>query len=258
MNKSVMPVVIIMSLFIIFFSCSNKPKRSRKPVSTISILPPAKNYIYGQTISIEVKTKLHDGEMEKITLFHNGTLIEESKKLEFISKEIKLDTPGNNTLTVSTVKTDGVSNLRTANFNVFSDITPEKFSYSVINNFPHNTKYYTQGLEYHDGFLYEGTGETGSSGIFKVDLNTGESLLEHYMDKKYFGEGITILNDKIYQITYRSQKGFIYNLSDFALIDSFKYQSKEGWGLTNDDKYLIMSNGTHELIWLDPDNFLEI
>jgi glutamine cyclotransferase len=72
---------------------------------------------------------------------------------------------------------------------------------------------------------------------------------------KYFGEGITILNDKIYQLTYRDQKGFVYQLSDFAVIDSFQFKSKEGWGLTNDGTNLIMSDGTHVLNWLDPNNF---
>jgi glutaminyl-peptide cyclotransferase len=258
MNKTLFPFVIILSLFIIFFSCSNKPNRSRKPVSSISLTPAENNYIYGQSVSVRVITKLKNGEIDKIALSHNGNLIKESKNLDFSIDNIKLLTTGKNVLTVSASKTDGVANSRTISFNVVSDIEPEKFSYSVINNYPHNKKYYTQGLEYHEGYLYEGTGETGSSGLFKVNLNTGSSVLEHYIDKKYFGEGITILNDKIYQITYRAQKGFIYNLHDFALIDSFKYQSKEGWGLTNDGKYLIMSNGTHELIWLDTNDFSEV
>jgi len=258
MNKVFFPLVIIFSLFITFFSCSNKPNRSRKPVSSISVTPTANNYIYGQSVSMRVVTKLKNGEIENIALLHNGNLIKESKDLDFSLNDIKLLETGKNVLTVSATKTDGVSNTRTISFNVVSDTEPEKFSYSVINNYTHNKKYYTQGLEYHEGFLYEGTGETGSSGLFKVNLNTGKAVLEHYLDKKYFGEGITILNDKIYQITYQAQKGFIYNLHDFALIDSFKYQSKEGWGLTNDGKNLIMSNGTHELIWLNPNDFSEV
>ncbi len=75
------------------------------------------------------------------------------------------------------------------------------------------------------------------------------------MADKYFGEGITILNNKIYQLTYHAKKGFIYNLNDFSVIDSFNYAMNEGWGLTNDGKYLIMSNGSHILTWLDPNDF---
>jgi glutamine cyclotransferase len=141
---------------------------------------------------------------------------------------------------------------------VVSDITPKKYGYSTKKDYPHNRKFYTQGLEFFNGFIYEGTGENGSSGLFKVNLNTGKTVLQHLLDKKYFGEGITILNDKIYQLTYRAQKGFVYNLNDFAVIDSFTYKSKEGWGLTNDGNHLIMSNGTHELIWLNPTDFSEV
>ena len=257
MNKSLFPVVIILCLFITFLSCSNKPNRSRKPVSSLSILPEANNYIYGQSVSIRVKTKLKNGEIDKIALFHNGKLVKESKNMDFSVEKIKLTTTGKNTLSVSASKTDGVKNTRTLTFNVFSDIEPEKYTYTVVNNYPHNKNFYTQGLEYYKGYIYEGTGETGSSGLFKVNLNTGKAVIKHYIGDNLFGEGISILNDKIYQLTYRAQKGFIYNLHDFALIDSFKYDSKEGWGLTNDGKYLIMSNGSHELIWLDPVTFKE-
>lgn len=75
------------------------------------------------------------------------------------------------------------------------------------------------------------------------------------MDNRYFGEGITILEDKIYQLTYKNQIGFVYNLADFALVDSFRYASKEGWGLTNDGKSLIMSDGSAVLTWIDPAGF---
>jgi len=165
---------------------------------------------------------------------------------------------GNNILNVVATKTDGVDNTRSISFTVLSDITPKKYTYKTIKDFPHNNQFYTQGLEYHNGHIYEGTGEHGKSGLYKVEYQTGESIMKHKLDYKYFGEGITIINDKIYQLTYRAQKGFVYNLDNFAVIDSFTYKSREGWGLTNDGTHLIMSNGTHELIWLDPTNYSEI
>lgn len=240
------------------YSCSNQPRRSRKPVSNISILPAARNYIYGTTVAVKVETKLRNGEIDNIKLYLNGKLLEESEDLNFTVDGIKLDKLGNNNFHVLATKTDNVNNTRTSSFTVFSDIEPRKYTYTTLKDYPHNEGFYTQGLEFHDGYLYEGTGEHGKSGLFKVNLQTGKPVMQHLLDVKYFGEGITILDGKVYQLTYRAQKGFVYNLDDFAVIDSFSYKSKEGWGLTNDGQYLIMSNGTHELIWLDPSDYSEI
>jgi len=125
----------------------------------------------------------------------------------------------------------------------------------VHNTYPHLKTSFTEGLEFYNNFLYEGTGEVGKSNLYKTDLKTGKPVQVKKLNEKYFGEGITILNDKIYQLTYHAQKAFVYALSDFALIDSFQYQSKEGWGLTNDGTNLIMSNGTNVISWLNPDDF---
>ncbi len=258
MKISVFPVVIVFCLFITFISCSNKPNRSRKPVSTISILPKAKNYIYGQTVTLDVKTKVRNGEIDNIQLYYQDKLLKESSELEFTVEDVELDEVGTNKLKVVAIKTDSVSNSRVISFNVVSDITPKKYHFQTVNNYPHNKKFFTQGLEFYNGFIYEGTGEYGKSGLYKVDLETGNTVQQHELSEDYFGEGITILNDKIYQVTYREQQAFVYNLSDFELMDSFQYKSKEGWGLTNDGENLIMSNGTHELKWLNPSDFSEI
>ena len=255
MKKLVYPLVVILSLFIVFLSCSNKPKRSRKPVISISIVPEKKNYAFGETIAVHVETKVKDGEIGQIQLFYKNELIKESQDLNFTVSDLKINELGNSNLKVTATKTDGVENSRIKTIPVFSDIIPKKYSYKTVNHFPHSKQFYTQGLEFHNGYLYEGTGENGKSGLYQVNLTTGKPIQSVLLDDIYFGEGITILNDKIYQITYRNQKGFVYNLSNFALIDSFQYKSKEGWGLTNDGTNLIMSDGTHLLTWLDPENY---
>jgi glutaminyl-peptide cyclotransferase len=249
---------VIIFLVSLSFSCSNQPKRSRKPVSSITIMPAAKNYIYGNTVSVRVETKLRDGEIDNVQLFYKGQLLKESQELDFTVKNIVLDQIGNNSFSVIATKTDEVSNSRQVPFVVVSDIPPKKYTYTTVRDYPHNKNFYTQGFEFHNGFIYEGTGEYGASGLYKVNLQTGNIVMQHMLNKKYFGEGITILNNKVYQLTYRAQKGFVYNLDDFAVVDSFRYQSKEGWGLTTDGNYLIMSNGTHELIWIDPENYSEV
>ena len=255
MKHSIYTIALTGCLFFLFLGCSQKPNHSRKPVSSIVVKSRAKNYYCGQMVSVHVKTKVKNGEIKHIRLYHQSKLLKESKELNFTVDSIPLNFVGKNTLKVIATKTDSVSNSRTISINVVSDIKPKSYTFRTVNDFPHNQDFFTQGLEFHKGYLYEGTGQKGSSGLFKVHLNSGTTLQQYLLEEQYFGEGITILNDKIYQLTYRAQKGFVYNLSDFSRIDSFRYQSEEGWGLTNDGKNLIMSNGTNELLWLDLNDF---
>jgi glutamine cyclotransferase len=254
MKRSAFPLLLIFFLFITSFSCSKTPKRSRKPVSTITIQPNKKSYVFGEKVSLKIKTKLKNGEIENIKVYYKNQLLKESKALDFVVDGIELNTLGKSNFKVEAVKKDGLKNTKTKTITAVSNITPKSLTYKVVKNYPHSKKYYTQGLEFYDGFLYEGTGENGSSGIYKVNLSNGNAVQSYSMEDKYFGEGITILNDKIYQLTYRSKKGFIYNLKDFAVIDSFQFKSSQGWGLTNDGTNIIMSDGSHNLTWLDPNN----
>lgn len=255
MNRTAYPMLLICFLFITSFSCSNNSGKSRKPVSVISIQPNKKNYTFGEKVSLNVKTKVKNGEIENIQLYYKNQLIKETKELDFVVEGIELNSVGSNNFKVDASKTDGLKNSRSHSVSVISDIVPQKYTYKIVNNYPHSINHYTQGLEFFDGYLYEGTGENGSSGLFKTTIETGKEIKKTSLDKKYFGEGITILNNKIYQLTYRAQKGFVYRISDFALIDSFRYSSKEGWGLTNDGTNLIMSDGSNLLTWLNPENF---
>jgi glutamine cyclotransferase len=223
-------------------------------VSTITIQPSKENYVFGEKITVNVSTKVKNGEIKNISIYYDNLLIKESTELNF-STEITVNTLGNGYLKVVATKTDGVENTRNFPVPVVSDVVPKKYTYRVINNFPHLKTSYTQGLEYYNDFLYEGTGEYGKSMLLKINPATGKAIQEYSLNDIYFGEGITILNDRIYQITYKEQTGFVYNIDSFALIDSFHYASKEGWGLTNDGTNLIMSNGTNVLTWLDPNDF---
>ena len=248
-------LIFVLSLLIVFFSCSNSSDRSRKPVSSIAIQPAKNSYVFGENVSVNVKTRVRDGEIETIKLYFNNQLISESKELDFTVDNVELNKLGTGNFMVEAVKSDGLKNSRSLVINTISDVVAEKFTYQIVNSFPHSKKHYTQGLEFHNNILYEGTGEYGTSGIFKIKLETGKVELSKMLDDKYFGEGITILNDKIYQLTYKTQKGFVYRLSDFELIDTFMFKSSEGWGLTNDGTNLIMSDGTHLLTWLNPNDY---
>ncbi len=118
--------------------------------------------------------------------------------------------------------------------------------YKVVNVYPHDASAFTQGLEYRGGFLYEGTGLEGKSSLRKVDLKTGRVLQETRLPAGYFGEGITVLNGKIAQLTWQSQAGFVYDQSTLQRVRSFQYPG-EGWGLANDGKQIYMSDGTAEI-----------
>ncbi|CAM1362520.1 Glutamine cyclotransferase [Tenacibaculum soleae] len=129
---------------------------------------------------------------------------------------------------------------------------PAVYTYKIINTFPHDKDAYTQGLEFNDGFLYETTGRRGQSTLRKVAIKTGEILQKTDLDKKYFGEGMTIFNNKIYWLTWQARKGFIYDLETFKQINEFNYNhSNEGWGLTHNDSELIKSDGTNKIWFLN-------
>jgi glutamine cyclotransferase len=131
-------------------------------------------------------------------------------------------------------------------------------TYRVVKVYPHDRGAFTQGLQYVDGVLYEGTGQHGQSGIRKVKLETGEVLQHQPLDAKYFGEGITVWADTIVQLTWQSELGFVYDRNTFKQLRTFTYPG-EGWGLTHDGTRLIMSDGDARgaLRFLDPKTFKE-
>jgi len=140
---------------------------------------------------------------------------------------------------------------------LYSGVKPKVYSYKLINTYPHDINAFTQGLEFYKDTLYEGTGLNGESSLRKTDYKTGKVYQKIDLDKKYFGEGISILNDKIYQLTWQSGIGFMYNLN-LQKTGSFKYgKSKEGWGLCNDGKVLYKSDGTEKIWILDPETLEE-
>lgn len=131
------------------------------------------------------------------------------------------------------------------------------YSYKVINTYPHDKNAFTQGLVFENGSLYESTGLKGNSSLRRIDLKNGKVLQIHNLSEQYFAEGITIFEDRIIQLTWQSNIGFVYDKNSFELIQEFNY-STEGWGITNDGKYLIMSDGTSKLHFLDPKTFEEV
>jgi len=128
------------------------------------------------------------------------------------------------------------------------------YSYQVVNTWPHDGEAYTQGLVFHDGQLFESTGLRGSSSLRRVELKTGKVKKKIEVAREYFAEGLTIFRDKIFQLTWQSKKGFVYDLKKFKQEGEFSYEG-EGWGLTHDGHSLILSDGTNRIRFLDPVSF---
>jgi glutamine cyclotransferase len=130
------------------------------------------------------------------------------------------------------------------------------FGYEVVNTYPHDVNAFTQGLFIRNGILYEGTGLNGKSSLRKVDLETGKVLEEKDLPTAYFGEGIATDGKRIIQLTWRSRKGFVYDLNTFSPLSEFSYPT-EGWGIAYDGRNFIMSDGSATLYFLDPWKFKE-
>jgi glutamine cyclotransferase len=138
-----------------------------------------------------------------------------------------------------------------------SGSTTPVFGFKVIRVFPHDPKAFTQGLVFHQGFLYEGTGLLGKSSLRKVKLETGRTVKLYQLPYQLFGEGITLWQNNLIQLTWKTRTGFVYDRETFRLLRKFTYPT-EGWGITQDGKHLIMSDGTSFLHFLDPCNFKEV
>jgi len=135
MKRTAFPIVLIFSMFIVFFSCSNTPKRSRKPVSSITIQPNKKSYVFGEKVTINVKTKVKNGEIKSIKLYYKNQLLKESKELDFIFENAEINSLGYSNFRVETIKTDGLKNTRTKTVKTLSDIETKIYN-SYIEMFP--------------------------------------------------------------------------------------------------------------------------
>lgn len=209
-------------------------------------------------ISIEVKEDLAE-----LKLFYHDSLLKTWTNVKSdVSYEFHAGMFGVGTRNFGlvAVRKDGTEYEDNRLVRVMSDIEPEQLIASVVTTYPHLSSSFTQGLEFYNGQLYEGTGDPGDIGatlVALVNLNTGEHIRKIGLQAGFFGEGITILNNYIYQLTYKNGKCYRYALDSLTIKGEFNYQG-EGWGLCNDGKYLIMSNGSEQISFRDPESFATV
>jgi glutamine cyclotransferase len=173
-----------------------------------------------------------------------------NEKLPFALKNQKL---GNQSIK-ALIYFEGKNIDITSGFSIYASNEPKILNYTIVNTYPHDINAYTQGFEFYNGTLLEGTGQYKESTLRKTDYKTGKVTEQIKLDDKYFGEGITVLKDKIYQLTWKEKTGFVYDAITFKLEKTFSFET-EGWGITNDGEKLYMSDGTEKIYIINPDTF---
>ncbi len=210
----------------------------------------------GQTFSIRMEWIDSIKHIDStIIFFDSRPLIFLGEDLLTASISLKGILPGIKNLRAVVHLNSGKVESYSSQIEVLSDIVPDRYAFRVIKEFPHDKRAFTQGFEYHEGYFYEGTGQYGESSVRKTEMLTGQVLMARTISSEFFGEGITIFNDNIYQVTYRSQLGFVYNLRTFELIRKIYYQNIEAWGLANNGEEVILSDGTNIIYFMDPQYF---
>ena len=235
--------LLIGSLILTFFnSCEDPYKLKLDSPDTLQV---------DQLLKIQVSEK-NNKPIDSIRYYLDGIRLENNTKINISTKKM-----GRHAVSATVFYGEKAKQL-TNTIIFLSDKRPVIFDYEVINEYPHDKEAFTQGLEFHNGFLYESTGQRGKSSLRKVNLTNGEVLQKVDLDDKYFGEGMTIFNDKIYMLTWQNNKGFVFDLESFKLEKEFNYnQSKEGWGLSHTADKLVKTDGTERIWFLDPDTLVE-
>ncbi|WP_310595729.1 glutaminyl-peptide cyclotransferase [Flavobacterium sp.] len=191
-------------------------------------------------------------EVDSVVYFVNDAKISSAKGLGKISFELKNQKLGYQNLK-AIIYYEGENTEATDRVELVSNVEPKLLKYTVVNTFAHDTASFTEGLEFHNDTLFESTGQKGNSYFRKYDYKTGKVYKQTNLDAKYFGEGITFVNNKLYQLTWQEKTGFVYNATTLKLEKTFTYKKDiEGWGMTNDGKYIYQTDGTEKIWKMDP------
>ncbi|MFN2314826.1 MAG: glutaminyl-peptide cyclotransferase [Bacteroidales bacterium] len=227
---------------------------SRPAKRLIEVLAPADNsmMICTDRIVFSIAPAAGQTKVDSVQIWIGGTL---AQTLHTLPATAELEPPGiPGRLSLRAVAYSATARTQTVALFVtlLSDITPATYRYRVVKSYPHDRRAYTQGLIYDNGFFYEGTGQPGESSLRKVEIESGKVLAQVNLDGSLFGEGVALLGDRIYQLTWTTKVGFVYEKETMKQINRIYYQT-QGWGLTTMGDKLVMSDGTNVIWFLDPD-----
>jgi glutamine cyclotransferase len=220
----------------------------------IEVLSPADNasFICSDKITFSVAQATGSAKIDSVQLWVGGS---RRSTVYELPASVELDPAGKpGRLPLRVVAYSPVSRPQTVSLlvSLVSDIDPVTYRYHVVKSYPHDKHAYTQGLVYDEGFFYEGTGQQGQSTLRKVEAETGKVISQVNLDGSLFGEGVALLGDRIYQLTWTTKVGFVYDKKTLSQINKIYYQT-QGWGLTTMDNKLVMSDGTNVIWFLDAD-----
>ena len=255
-NKVLKNLNILLILFLVFQSCNNEVKnKSPRIKSNIKIDSPLSFEIFNEDDTVEVrisKTINNNKKIKKSLLINGNDTLSFTDKIDLYINQNYIY--GNNTLRIIVYYGDGSIEKYSKQITVYPKQKPSELEYEIIKILPHDPQIYTQGLILYENHFYESSGQYGKSFLRKY---TSDELIiskEIKIDPDLFAEGIAILNDKLFMLTWKSNKGLVFDKNTLALLDSFKYNT-EGWGLTNNERELIMSDGSEKIKFIDPSNF---
>lgn len=254
MKKINLLIISILSLYLI--SCGDKDE-SANSLFSIEVSQDSDKLSINKPLTIKVNS-LKNRAIESISYSLQDQKIENPEGLSVFEWDFKGQKVGQHILRTE-IQSKGKSYSLQSTLLLLPDKAPKIYSYKILETYPHDIEAFTQGLEFHGDYLYESTGLNGKSSLRKTVLETGEVLEQVNLKTEQFGEGLTIMNNKIYQLTWQNNLGFVYDLETLELERTFTYnQSKEGWGICNDGEYLYKTDGSERIWRLDPDSLNEL
>ena len=262
------PLTFITVLLTFVFSCNNSNKSSTtgnvnrpKQQKIFALELPFTDNVFqiNDTVNFSIRNKNKTSHVDSTIVYVEGEIIrKEAKSPLNFSSVSDFNKVGRQNLRIRIFYNDSLSQSLTTRITLLSDLPPHDLKFEIKRSITHNTASYTQGLFYHKGFLYEGTGKEGRSEIQKINPSDGSIVQERKLEPELFGEGITVYNNQIFQLTYRKKVGFVYDLGSFERIREFDLQTAEGWGLTTDGDHLIVSDGSSLLYFYHPEYFTQV
>lgn len=248
-----MPIICL--LFSLLFAVSCKEKSS---APTFSFKMPEQGQAFGLGDEVKIALDVPEGtNVASATYLLDGKEIGSKNSAEGVTLNTKELSLGYKLIT-AVVDNGTAKDTLTINIELKSSVKPELYGYKIVNTFPHDTSAYTQGLEYHNGRFLESTGQEGHSTIRWVDVTSGKILQQIKLDDQYFGEGSSLVGDKVIMLTWKSRLGLVFDAKSFKQLSTFPYQaSMDGWGLCFDGNRLIKSDGTNKIWFLNKDNYAE-
>jgi glutaminyl-peptide cyclotransferase len=237
-------------------TAASSPEDSQSRIITLKSPEENSNYKTGDRIEVIIDAKDPDRLPDSVTVSFDGVkaAILHSAPWAYSIPSAFTKNTGRKSLKATAWRGGKAKTTVTRFVTINSDIIPKHYGYKIINSYPHDREAFTQGLFYDEGLLYEGTGQEAGSSLRKVELETGKVLQQLNLPSSLFGEGITLYNNRIFQVTWTSQVGFVYDKITFKQINKIYYQS-QGWGLTTMNDRIAMSDGTNVIYYFEPEMF---